>query len=255
MPQPVTASTLIRVYQERIRRNRPGPRLTAPLQLSAAVPPSEKEKTVSEAKTKTVLTDELVKETYDQLYIGQSTSLNRCAEILDVAPYQLKSHWKGLGLRLRDPHESRRARDLQGHPWQWETPETEADTPLAEALDLTIPDSDGKGYQNGHLTPGPGRRAIPITPAADLDATAAETVVETGQPIAFQVKEGVVYDVERKPAETVPNYLGDTIVELYPREIARRLNMILREEFNGAAVANIESISFSVKVTVPVNRQ
>jgi hypothetical protein len=185
----LTALKLFSIYRRRIESGIEGPRLTPPLEAAApsaveiiepaappvraAQPPEPIKENVVMSQTKTVLTDELVKETYDELYIGQSTSTNRCAEILDVHPADLKAHWKGMGFRLRDRHESRRARDQQGEPWlEWETaePEPNGETPLAHDLGLAVPDTGSAAYANGSLQPAGEPEE---DPTAVLEAIAA----------------------------------------------------------------------------------
>lgn len=152
-------------------------------------------------ETKTALSDQLVKETYDELYIGQSTSINRCAEILDVVPAVLKAHWKGLGLRLRNRSEAKRAIKQPGKVWEWPAEEASpTPEPIERAAELpdaleAIPALEAPGESvtflvepDGRLTdvehkpaaapdkdPGPGRRPIQVNGKQPEPAEFTET--------------------------------------------------------------------------------
>lgn len=131
------------------------------------------------------LTDDLLRETYFELYIGQSESLASCAQILDIKkPEELRQRWEtDLGLRMRTKPQAMSASRQKGKLWVWPPdvanpdPEAEAepadtfaqfeqfvseqerilagqdDTPLAEALVVAIPDTGRETYANGNPEP------------------------------------------------------------------------------------------------------
>lgn len=193
-PHNLTALKLIAIYRKRIEQGIEGPRLTPPLEAAGPVArparPSEpiKEKPMSE--TKTELTDQLAQETYDELYIGKSLSINKCAEMLDVYPAELRAAFDGLKVRLRNRSEAQRAHKQRGLPWEWGDEVAQTGTSLAEDLGLVVPDNGREAYANG----SPAAVAITDT----LDAPLRE-----GESVAFKIQDGQVFDVQRRPAAIV----------------------------------------------------
>jgi hypothetical protein len=250
----LTPLKLISIYRKRIEQGVEGPRLTPPLEAAAppvveiiemaappvraAQPPEPIKENLSMSET-VELTDDLLRETYYEIYIGQSESLAACAQILDIKPDELRRRWEtDLGLKMRTKPQAMAASKQKGTLYVF--PPTEANPDpvaqssesMAEDLGLAIPDGKNPAYTNGSLQPAapsvvekpkkprrpqPAKEvaAAPVvdptpppaaTPSKEGPGRRAsdplETPLKEGETVAFKIKNGEVLDVQRRPALT-----------------------------------------------------